>query len=63
MRKYTFVYFGYALGGGAVYEISDGINLDGSLKYNNIGENPYKEKDNGSLAHITLQIGVSFVIN
>jgi len=53
----TNVYFGYSLGGGAVYEVSKGFNVDGNLKYNIISGDP------DSFSHLTLQVGVLFGIN
>ncbi len=52
----TTVDFGYALGGGATYEISDGFKVDGSLKYNIINSGK-------SNPHITMQIGFLIGIN
>ncbi|MCP5064171.1 MAG: porin family protein [Ignavibacteriae bacterium] len=53
----TDVNFGFAFGGGAVYEVSKGFKVDGSLKYNIINGDP------SSLAHLTLRAGVLFGIN
>ncbi len=52
----TDVNFGFAFGGGAVYEVSKGFKIDGNLKYNVISAE-------SSLAHLTLQVGVLFGIN
>ena len=53
----TDVNFGFAFGGGAVYEVSKGFKVDGSLKYNIINGDP------SSLTHLTLRAGVIFDIN
>ena len=53
----TDVNFGFAFGGGAVYEVSKGFKVDGSLKYNIINGDP------SSLTHLTLKAGVIFDIN
>ncbi len=52
----TNVDFGFGFGGGAVYEISDGFKVDGNLKYNIIN-------NNGSKAHLTMELGLLFGIN
>ena len=53
----TNVFFGFVLGGGAVYEVSKGFLIDGALNYNIINGTP------DSFTHLTLQIGVLFGIN
>lgn len=53
----TDVNFGFTFGGGAVYEVSKGFKVDGSLKYNIINGDP------SSLTHLTLRVGVLFGIN
>ena len=52
----TSVSFGFAFGGGAVYEVSKGFKVDGNLKYNIINADP-------GASHLTLQVGVLFGIN
>lgn len=53
----TNVYFGFVFGGGAIYEVSKGFNIDGSIRYNIINGDP------DSFTHLTLQVGVLFGIN